>query len=449
MRKHGETRLVISAVPGGGKTSFVKHVASEWVKHPRVDPGISTIFRGETTEKYSNNGWLIPSCFKKPKAVKDNSAEVGLPQTIKEYHVVLPIILRLIKHRSTLLTIIHEQIGRFSILNALALFNYLKGNEQTVLMILDGYDELKTYDIINEILSKDTFPMMTVICTTRPHGVTLIRQLGSRAIEQELRLCGFNDQQIQEYISRFFALLEEPKSKGNSLFEALNTERKELLKMAKVPIQLQIMCIVWNRNEDLGTHIVDLYCKFAACLIFHNKNKYKTNKQVSGEDSANTEYTEVQKKVAEIAYSWNKEGVLENVFFYEKLAKKYPTSIKSILQYGFLVKYHPFVLLEKSYWSFSHLTVQEYFVAYHLSQDINKETVSHFQSMCRNVTRLEHLVMVFRFLCGINPTQANQVLTGVIRRVEGEEECQRLLNFLLDLLPYYRDQKGVDLPLPR
>ena len=156
--------------------------------------------------------------------------------------------------------ILNSQLDNLNSLAVHALLKFIDEYPKQVLLLCDGYDELTQHDPIDSVINKIIHPEMKLILTIRPHGITLLRSLGSQAVEGVARILGFNNEQIQEYIRLFYLNINDP-SKGQRLFKHLQT-KPSLLDLARIPIRLEMICIVWSVREDLGEHLVDLYIRF-------------------------------------------------------------------------------------------------------------------------------------------------------------------------------------------
>ena len=149
-----------------------------------------------------------------------------------------------------------------------------------------------------------------------------------------------------------------------------------------------------------------------------------------------------------LAFSWNKHNVLGTVFDYEEMMKVYENRLSDMINLGCLVKYHLSHALEKSSWSFTHLTFQEYFLAFYLSNTESEVELKTFTESCTNVYRMEEYKIVFQFLCWINAYRANSLLKELVQKFSTKAESIRLLPFLMDLVPEYQEASFMKLPLP-
>ena len=314
-----------------------------------------------------------------------------------------------------------------------------------VLILCDGFDELIQPEPIQSILNKSLHPHVKVIVTTRPHGITLLRQLGSQAIEGTANILGFNNLQISEYIVLFYKARKNT-SQGQRLYNHLMNEKPHLLELARIPIRLEMICIVWSVREDLGEHLVDLYIRFIQYLLDHLEKKQSYKR--TPENLIMDEYKPLLLRIASLANSWDRFGRLQTVMSYSELGEHLGEYLQDAIDLGCIVKYNPSSNLSTSDWMFTHLSLQEFFLAYHLANTEDDKEIKDYTKKCSSIGRLQKQKVVLSFLCGLNPDHANKVIQTVVKTITDEQECEDLLSYLGDLIPSYRSSSKVDIPLP-
>ena len=314
-----------------------------------------------------------------------------------------------------------------------------------VLLLCDGFDELIQPEPIQSILNKSLHPHVKVIVTTRPHGITLLRQLGSQAIGGTANILGFNDQQISEYIVLFYRARKNS-SQGQRLYNHLMNEKPHLLELARIPIRLEMICIVWSVREDLGEHLVDLYIRFIQYLLDHLEKKQSYKR--TPENLIMKEYKPLLLRIASLANSWDRFFRLQTVMSYSELGEHLGEYLQDAIDLGCIVKYNPSSNLSTSDWMFTHLSLQEFFLAYHLANTEDDKEIKDYTKKCASIGRLQKQKVVLSFLCGLNPDRANKVIQAVVKTITDEQECENLLSYLKDLIPSYRSSSQVDIPLP-
>ena len=413
MKENEDVRIVITGEPGAGKTTFVKNVCHRWAQ-------------------------IVKS--------KKKLTQMDASTLLCKYTLVIPIILRLIQKNMTVKHILLEQVPGLGANEIYAIIDTMEKEPHSVLMLFDGYDEMFTAEPVNSILKRKENSDIEVLVTTRPHGIVFIKSLGSQTMDQLAEICKFTDKQIEEYIDLFYKLHDDME-RGKELFKHLKEHRKrKLLELARLPIRLEMMCLVWSDRKDLGEKLVDLYIKFTEYLLAHKEGK---KRQKTPAKKILKKYSNFLSQVGSLAFSWEDNGTMKTIFSHQELENHFKDNLNEILEFGCITKYHPSVRLESSHWSFTHRSLQEFFVAYYFSQADSKSAFDKFIQMCSTISRLESQQLVLMFLCGLHPEKANSLLKKIIDRTEAEEDCKRLFDLLLSLVQEYRKPDDVNLPLPR
>ena len=99
--------------------------------------------------------------------------------------------------------------------------------------------------IISKVISKEEYPDVLSITTSRPHAVEQLSRQTSQAVEHHVRLCGFSKDQVKQYIKQFCEYHSKPPETGEELIRVLCDERPDILEVAKIPIRTEMICIVW------------------------------------------------------------------------------------------------------------------------------------------------------------------------------------------------------------
>ena len=363
---------------------------------------------------------------------------------LQKYSIVVPIILRLLSEENLMHDILSSQFSFLNWCEICAIVNLMGKNPKVNLMLQDGFDEYSGRTIISKIISKEEYPDVLSITTSRPHAVEQLRRQTSQAVEHHVRLCGFSKDQVKQYIKQFCEYHNKPPETGEELIKVLFDERPDILEVAKIPIRTEMICIVWMVYGKLGKTLADLYEMFIIHLIVH-----WTNKQGLTENKENV--TEQHKplllKVGKVCNQWEKYNRLRIVFSTKELKEILGEDFNKVIEIGLIVKSHPSNILEESKWSFPHLTIQEYFVAYLLGNDSNEADISSFTAKCKNYKALRRCEVIFTFLCSKYPDVANKILTKLILEENDETGCKELIDFIFRIIPHF-DSSMMNIPLP-
>ena len=404
---------MIDGDPGAGKTTFIKILCYIWAQsilHPE--------------ERDTENVYL------------------------HKYTLVIPIILRFVKEQNTVMDIIRSQFKILHIYEISALISLLESKPSEVLLLLDGYDEYTGHSkVISKVTNKEECAAVLTITTLRPHTVELLRRHTSQAVYQHVRLCGFSKEQVKQYIRQFCQYHGLPPYKGEELIRTLSEEKPAFLEVAKIPIRTEMICTVWAVYGKLGKTLADLYEMFIIHLFTHWQAKMKVPaKKMPQNQVSNTEKS-MFIKIGQLANTWEKHNRLIIVFSTEELQAILGEDFDKVKNIGILTKSHPSYILQESKWSFPHLTIQEYFVAYFLGNTEVTPFVGKFASRCKEYRILQRCEIIFMFLCSKYADVANKILSLLVREEKDEKKCKDLLNFILKLIKHYESSK-IDILLP-
>ncbi|XP_072175080.1 NLR family CARD domain-containing protein 4-like [Diadema setosum] len=162
-----------------------------------------------------------------------------------------------------------------------ALDEYIRTNQQKVLILYDGLDEYgqdisvkASRDATHAVIKCEKFKNSRVIVTTRPWKVDRIRS--DEKLKKQytfVKIKGFKPRDVSCYISKFFQNNEEAKE---SLIR-LMTEEDSLVaqNMAPYPIYCSMLCFIWQ-NEGSRSVIQELktFSKLFDQLILLLKEHY-------------------------------------------------------------------------------------------------------------------------------------------------------------------------------
>ena len=403
-----KTRVVVDGEPGAGKTTFVKKLCQTWT----------------------------------PQGLCPCVTHQGFFQIVN-FRIMLAIILRLVEPGFTLFDIILNQMPFLTVSEVCAVLDVIYSDPRNICIVLDGYDELRASDSdeIVKVIKGEIASDAICITTTRPHGVGRIKRYSAKSVQEHVRLCGFSPRQIEKYIEIFF---DQGFTLSCKMTQEINSQ-PEFMELARIPIRLEMMCHVFGVKLSLGTNLVQLYDKFIECLLHHfERKKYF---ELTPENQILKKYHSLLMSVAEFANCWDRFGQMRIVFDFDDLKKAFRDP-EHIINFGWITKYHPSSTLENSRWSFTHLSLHDYFVAFHLANTESPNTTD-FSRRCHTVRTLEKHINIVKFLCTMNPSKANDVISYAMKRVKSPNECKRLLDLTLQFFPEYENVHGIRIPLPR
>ena len=405
----GKTRVVVEGDPGAGKTTFIKRLCYVWAQ----------------------------------SVLQKDINDEGL-KYLQKYSIVVPVILRLLSEENLMFDILSSRFSFLSLCECFALVNLMEKNPKEILLLQDGFDEYLGKTIISKVLSKEEYPDVLSITTSRPHAVEQLRRQTSQAVEHHVRLCGFSKYQVKQYIKQFCEYHNKPTETGEELIRVLFDERPDILEVAKIPIRTEMICIVWMVYGKLGKTLAELYEMFIIHLIVHWTNKQGLTEN---KDNVTEKHKPLLLKVGKVCNQWEKYNRLRRVFSNKELKEILGEDFNKVIEIGLIVKSHSSNMLEESKWSFPHLTMQEYFVAYLLGNDSMEAEISSFTAKCKKCKVLRRCEVIFTFLCFKYPDVANKILTNLILEEKDETGCKELIDFIFRIIPQF-DSSLIDIPLP-
>ena len=350
--------------------------------------------------------------------------------TLGQYDLLIPIILRLVKHGASLEQIIEEEID-LNDKQMLTLRYMLKKTERTVL-VLDGLDEFntKTSRDITDIMRRNTYKH--VIITSRAEAANKTKEW-KQVMYKEAELKGFSDENIKLYIDKFF---KTSKELAISLKSYIFQKDSNLLELARNPGSLSMLCILHKDQIPINAmNREQLYQEFVAFLL----SRWEQRQNPEGQK---TSRFEILKKYHEILLKF---GELADINRKHKSGDEYRVElsftldqIKAIigedaLDYGYLYKSHPSSHLVSSRYSFIHKTLHEFFLAYFIKHHNLESFKPRFY---KNRKLLEQEFSLTRFLLHLymSPEQAFEFTTNII----GSRPDKDLFIVLLKLFQGYQ-----------
>ena len=294
------------------------------------------------------------------------------------------------------------------------LHEYIRRNQQKVLLIFDGYDEYSAEKSspVHLIWKGSQLRDCTLLVTTRPLKKDELRP-GSHA---QFEICGFDDWQVEKFAFKFL----RDKTEVNNFTEFLY--ERDLWDLAEIPLLLLMLVLSWKKYQGTLTSRSDLYYKFCQTLLDHvtAKTSDETLRSID-------EYREDLVKLGGNAWQ-----ALLNDCLYFKLSNM-PEDIRL-----FLKKFIDFGFLQTSNLSdsphreklafFLHKSVQEFLAASFLVRDLkNAKESFNCLSKVDSFERFMELSEVFKFVSELSSEATVAVFSHL--KMIGEKEGLTDYNF--------------------
>ena len=351
-------RILIRGEAMSGKTTFLRKICYDWAK------------------LHYKDGLHSPNIDK-----------------LKQFHLVLPIILRMVT-QTDIFKVIEDQLDFLSNNDISLIKYYLTNKAYCVLWVFDGLDEFnpaKNSDIekiLRQFIYKDSY----FIVTSRGEGISNIPKLKS-SIQLEVQLVGFGDQEVKQYVDLFY---KEKLEYGDQLYNIImkskcryEIEEYEgyiirdqkmsaggLYDMATNPGRLGILCLLWNEKKQVSSDRNTLFWEFVSVLL--NLAEERRGDEIS--ENPIDYHKDVLVKFGRLGNTRIVNNDMKTVFTMREVQDKVGSDV---MTYGFLYKSHPVNRLDKCEVSFIHKNVQEWLVAFAISnsdEDIEYESIHQMNS---------------------------------------------------------------------
>ena len=267
-----------------------------------------------------------------------------------------------------------------------------RANGQSLLMILEGYDEMPQHmqqkSIFSKIVEGSILSRSSVIVTSRPSSSQTVRQLCPMENFQHIEVVGFTSTDIDNYIKD--AMEGDDKLQEN--FHHYLDLHPHIHTMMCNPLNCAIVVNIYQNTKEsdvIPTTQTELYSTVTRKLVVRHLMKEddgcgieQTVKRLS---DLPKEPHEQLLKLCKFAY----DNIVENKLVFEEI----PPEIQSL---GLMHKCRDLFSSESESFNFIHLTLQEFLAAYHISHLSPKE-----KARCFNIHfEQEHMQEVLCFLSG-------------------------------------------------
>ena len=296
------------------------------------------------------------------------------------------------------------------------LYEYVRQNQEKVLLILDGYDEYSggKSSLIHQIWRGSQLRDCCVMITTRPVKEDELR-VPSHA---QFELNGFDSwEQKKQFASKI--LPDEEDVEG--LLEYLR--KHDLVEMAEIPLLLLMLCLLWKKKKpQLPTSRGEIYVEFIQTLLDHMATKDSDNVAT---DKSIDEYQEELSKIGKLAF----DALLEDCLHFN--FSKFPPGdlFEKLIHVGFFQVSKLSALNREKIVYFLHKSVQEFLAAWFIVQKLKvkkNEPVTCLSGM-DTFEKSRKMAEVLKFVCELSSEAAGIVFDHL--RYVGEKEGLTNYNF--------------------
>ena len=343
----------------------------------------------------------------------------GGKEILKKFHVLLLINLRDVCDIPDLPTMLEkaELLSADDPMAVNKLCEYVRQNQEKVLLILDGYDEYSggKSSPVHRIWRGIELRDCCVIITTRPVKEDELRMPSHAQFE----INGFDS---MEQIERFASKILRGQKDVKELLDYL--KKHHLWGLAEIPLLLLMLCLLWKEkdNQGLPTSRAYIYVGFIQTLLDHMAAKDSDNACTRrGID----EYREELSKIGRLAF----DALLEDCLHFN--FSKFPCGdlYKKFIDVGFFQVSKLSSLNPGKIVYFLHKSVQEFLAAWFIVQELNvkkNETVSCLSGI-DTVEKMWKMNEVLKFVCELSSEAASAVFNHL--QYIGEKEGLTKYNF--------------------
>ena len=222
-----------------------------------------------------------------------------------------------------------------------------------VLFILDGFDELhKTFQkesLLLDLIRGDVLPASTVLVTSRPSATA---QLLTSCSPKHIEILGFTQESVKAYASSIYS--SEPEKLKKFLDSISASENPAINSLMYVPLNAAIIVRIYLdcKSDALLPHtLTELYTLL--CLTILNRDlKIRVDKFEHLPADLHKQFLHL----SQIAF----EGILREEIIFNTLPP-------GLVHFGFLDAVSALYGGGRVSYNFLHLTLQEFFAAYHIS----------------------------------------------------------------------------------
>lgn len=302
---------------------------------------------------------------------------------------------------------VHEEIG--------------ERHGEGVMLILDGWDELPDLSdasVIKKLITRQFLRKCSLLITSRSHASSAL--LVSLIPNRRFEAIGLSQNQIHTVIAKFF---ENDKQLEGKLLNEMK-DMASVINLCYIPLNLAIVLHIYKQEKTLPKTLTGLYTLFIRTLLTHQLHL----SHLESIESLPSDIAKIYNAFCELAF----DGLLhQSLLFNERRLQSICslqinkqsilgllTAFKCTTSSGILTKYQ-----------FTHLTIQEYLAAEHLS---NQPQENQIEFIFDNINNEKFLIML-QFLFGINVQKKTITDPSGLLALLCSPEIPRRLQILLRL----------------
>ncbi|XP_022111644.1 NACHT, LRR and PYD domains-containing protein 3-like [Acanthaster planci] len=199
----------------------------------------------------------------------------GATALLKRFKFVFVLKMRYLNQKSDLIDALFDQLLHSAEISKADLTAFITARAGEVLFLLDGFNEFMTDDLVEKNFSsilktlnrKGEYKDCCAFVSTRPsHYDKLVKKCLIQRPFALVNMLGFSDKDIKTYAKKFYS---DDHSKANGLLKRIGSSHV-LVDLAKSPMLLLLMCVLWKESSNLPETMSWLYNKVVK-YIFNRK----------------------------------------------------------------------------------------------------------------------------------------------------------------------------------
>ena len=306
-------------------------------------------------------------------------------------------------------------------------FNFIRHNQSSVLVVLDGLDELPAskLPVFSELIQGRVLPKCHLVVTARHEAGIRVRKYCDTLLE----INGFTEEDAELFICKYFKIRRDL---AKTLLFKLKKD-KSLKLMTSSPLNTALLCLLCEEFQGMFPEsTTQLYLKITECVL----RRYRKRNGLSETSEKLLEVYKTQlQHLGWIALN----GLRNNNSDFEE--RELGNHAKELSGFGFL-SVHPggSKVNPSRRYAFLHKSFQEFFAGFYLSwQLLNGEITP--DSLVSDAKFFHELQQVLLFSCGIVAAQCEETAVALITNIttqvnkdhnnsgrvalEGINECKR------------------------
>ena len=319
----------------------------------------------------------------------------GKGKILQQYRVVL-----LLRLREKRVRQVKTDKDIFELCKPVATKELCESRGEGVLLVLDGWDELPVElreedSFFLDLLQGQVLPDAAVLVTSRPHASEIIVTECHDRVFQHIQIAGFTEDNVQAFVSSNIGEDPELLQDFNTYLDSYPHIKSMMYNPLNAAIVVKVYKDSYNQKIFIPKTMTELYSSLTRSLLLrylreHSEyGKRKFERRFRQFSDLPPDMHQQLCLVSKLAY----EGITNQQ---QVIFDNLPDDFDSL---G-LMQCVPELYVDEGTlmsYNFLHLTIQEYFAAYHMSQQSTEEQVKMLK-LCQNDTSMK---MVLKFFAGL------------------------------------------------